>query len=157
MTQDTYGLCGLLPLSLIIWLSTRREDKRGLVLLPPHRDNTDGRPGSSADGGYMRYLLRGIADNDTTAQVVKCTPVIVLRRADEIMLFKKHPACTPPPPLGPSEDDMFCFSHLQTPTSTPNPYPWCISSQVGFRRSHKACLHDNGLRALIEGPDLFPA
>lgn len=33
----------------------------------------------------------GEADNDSEAQVVKCTPVIVLHQADEITLFRWHP------------------------------------------------------------------
>lgn len=53
----------------------------------------------------------GRADNDTIAQVVKCTPVIVLHQADEITLFRWHPTC-PCSVGGPWEDDMFCFSHL---------------------------------------------
>lgn len=35
----------------------------------------------------------GEANNDTIAQVVKCTPVIVLHQADEITLFRWHPTC----------------------------------------------------------------
>lgn len=46
----------------------------------------------------------------TPAQVVKCTPVIVLHQADEITLFRWHP--TSPAPPGLPENDMFCFSYL---------------------------------------------
>lgn len=66
--------------------------QQGLVLLPFQRDNTDGQLDRKIDEDICAIYC-GEADNDTIAQVVKCTPVIVLHQADEITLFRWHPTC----------------------------------------------------------------
>lgn len=43
--------------------------------------------------GIRVVFIAEVADDDTIAQVVKCTPFIALHQADEITLFKEHPAC----------------------------------------------------------------
>lgn len=118
--RTTYGLCSSSCTTTTTTLPdhlAQHPERRGpgSLSLPPHRDNTDGQL------GYVCYLLRGMADNDTAAQVVKCTPVIVLCRAEEIMLFKWHPACLQPAPLGPSPEARFVF--LTSKTHPPKPPP----------------------------------
>lgn len=110
--------------SLIIWLCIQRDDGEGPVLLALERHHTDGLAGSA---GSAR-----VAGNDS-AQVVKPTPVIVSQQAEQGQ-------------AGPSQDDAFCFSHLEPPNAT---------TQLGFRRPRRALLQDNQLGALIGRPDLF--
>ena len=111
--------------TLIIWLSIQREDSRRLVLLPfffffffffPARQHRWS--ARQIDWwGLHGAVYCGRADNDTIAQVVKCTPVIVLHQADEITLFRWHPTC-PCSVGGPGK--MTCFVFL---TSTDSPPP----------------------------------
>lgn len=115
-------------LSTIIWLSIHREGSRSwsyylCSMTTQMVSQTDRLMGDTC------AIYYGEADNDTIAQVVKCTPVIVLHHADEITLF----AC----PC--STGKMTCFVFL---TSPPPPLPMMLYTTSGLRWSHKACLHD---------------
>lgn len=76
----------------IIWLCTQTEDSEGCSY---YLFSVTTQMVSRADRlmGIHVLFIAGIRDNDTVAQVVKCTPVIVLHQADEITLFKWHPTC----------------------------------------------------------------
>lgn len=118
-------------LSLIIWLSILREGSRRLVLLPFQRYNTDGQPDRQIDGDTWAIYC-GEADNDTIAQVVKCTPVIVLHQADEITLFRWHSPC---PCSAGAPWKMTCFVFLTSPH--PHPLPMMPFTTSGLRDGFK--------------------
>lgn len=120
--------------SLIIWLSIQRKHSKGWSY---YRLSVTTQMVSQADRlmGIRVVFIAEVADDDTIAQVVKCTPLIVLHQADEITLFKEHPAC--PCSAGAFRRWHVLFFSPQPPTHTPTLCPWCISQQVCFRQSRR--------------------
>lgn len=76
----------------IIWLCTQAEDSKGWSYYLFSVTTQMVSQAARLMGVHVLFIAR-ITDNDTVAQVVKCTPVIVLHQADEITLFKWHPTC----------------------------------------------------------------
>lgn len=118
-------------LRLIICLSIQSVDSRGrsyyLFWVTTQMVNQTARlMGAGGGGVYMCCLLQGEVDNDTTAQVVQCTPVYC---APSGLMKQPWLGALPTPTPSPlhwglrAEDDMFCLSLTSRPHPVLPPSP----------------------------------